>query len=141
MQTVPIPHPVPVNGFHRQNSPQNTPTGDLEAARIARHLKLTRWYSLNLRQTFADETFMRNHIKAAGLRSPNRVEPATVARLRSLLKRASVTGPEITASVGTTLGGFLALNPLLPLWAAVALVLESTGRFTRQAFDLSQVPA
>jgi hypothetical protein len=139
MQTVPIPHSVPVNGFYRQNSAQNTLTGDLEAARIARHLKTAGWLTLNLRQTFADEAFMRNHIKAAGLRAPNRVEPATVPRLRSLLKRASVTGPEITASVGTTLGGFLALNPLLPLWAAVALVLESTGRFTRYAFELTRL--
>lgn len=143
MQTVPTPHPVSVQGFTGQSSLQNTspktiPTGDLEAARIARELKTASWFKLNLHQTFADETFMRNHIKAAGLRSPNRMEPATVSRLRTMLTRAKVTGPEINASVGTNLGGFLALNPLLPLWAALALVLESTGRFTRKAFDLGR---
>ena len=55
-----------------------------------------------------------------------------------MLTRAKVTGAEINASVGTNLGGFLALNPLLPLWAAVALVLESTGQFTRKAFNLGK---
>ncbi len=143
MQTVPTPRPVSVHGFTDQSGPQNTspktiPTGDLDAARLARQLKTKSWSSLNLRQTFADETFMRNHIKAAGLRSPNRVEPATVSRLRTILTRAKVAGPEINASVGTNLVGFLALNTLLPLWAAVALVLESTGRFTRKAFDLDR---
>ena len=93
---------------------------------------------LHLRQDFADETFMPNGIKAVGLRSPNRVEPATDSRLRSMLTRAKVAGPEINASVGTNLGGFLALNPLLPLWAALALVLECVGRFTRKAFDLGK---
>ena len=141
MKTVSTPHPVSVHGFAGQSSPQNTspkiiPTGDLDAARIARQLKTTSWSKLNLRQAFADETFMRNHIKAAGLRSPNCVEPATVSRLRSMLTRAKVTGPEITASVGTNLGGFLALNPLLPLWAALALVLEATGKYTRIATTL-----
>ena len=135
MQTVPTTHPVPVNGLHRQYFPQNTspkafPLGDLDAARLARQLKTTSWFGLNLHQTFTDETWMRDHIKAAGLRSPMRMEPATVPRLRSMLKRAKVTNLEINESVGTTLNGFLRLNPLLPLWAALAMVLESTGKFT-----------
>jgi hypothetical protein len=142
MQTVPTIHPVSVNGFHLQSSARNTPpTGDLEAARIARKLKTAGWLALNLRQTFTDETFMRNHLKAAGLRAPDRMEPATVSRLRTLLKRAKIAGPEITDSVGTSLCGFLALNPMLPLWAAVALVLESTGRFTHQAIELARLEA
>jgi hypothetical protein len=78
---------------------------------------------------------MRDHLKAAGVRVSNSAEPATVSRLRSLLRRANVQGAEIEASVGTTLAGFLKLNARLPLWAAVALVLESTGRFTREAFN------
>jgi hypothetical protein len=58
-----------------------------------------------------------------------------------MLTPAKVTGPEITASVGTNLGGFLALNLLLPLWAALALVLERVGRFTCRAFDLGKEEA
>ncbi len=49
-------------------------------------------------------------------------EPATVERLRQLLRRAGVQGPEILASVGKDVAGFLAINRGLPLWAAVALV-------------------
>jgi hypothetical protein len=66
------------------------------------------------------------------LRVSDNIEPATVTRLRSLLRRAGVQGSETAASVGTDLVGFLMLNPLLPLWAAVALILESTGRFVRR---------
>lgn len=135
--------PANMDRFSHQNPAQKNPftayeAGDLAAAREARKEKVDGWATMHLRQHFVDEVWMRNHIKAAGLRSPNRVEPATVSRLRTMLTRAKVTGPEINASVGTNLGGFLALNPLLPLWAAMALVLESTGRFTRKALDLSK---
>ena len=105
------------------------PAGNLEAAREAQRLKIAGWAELQLRQTFADEDWMKAQIKAAGLRSPNQMEPATVNRLRRLLKRAQVTGTEANDSLGTTLSGYLKLNPLLPLWAALALVLEATGKF------------
>ena len=138
MQTVPTGNPVSFTGFNRQIPPQKLPIGDLVAARIARQIKVAHWHSLKLRQTFADETLMRNHIKAAGLRSPHRLEPATAPRLRHLLKRASVSSAEISTSLGTNLRNFLELNPMLPLWAAVALTLESSGRFTRQAYALEE---
>ena len=142
MQPVPTPHPVTLRGFLPRNSLQNSlliqlPVGDLEAARAARQIKVASWSRLNLRQGFADEAWMRSHIKAAGLRSPSHMEPATAPRLRSLLKRASVTSQEITDSVGTTLTGYLKLNPLLPLWAALALVLEAIGRFSREAVSVA----
>lgn len=142
MQTLPIPFPADFSRFSLQNTATKPlfggiRAGDLVAANEAKQAKWAKWAALDLRQDFADEKFMRNHINAAGLRSPNSVEPATVSRLRTMLTRAKVTNPEITAILGTNLGGFLALNPSLPLWAALALVLESTGRFTRKAFDLS----
>ena len=105
------------------------PAGNLEAAREAQRLKMAGWAELQLRQTFADEDWMKAHIKAAGLRSPNQMEPATVSRLRRLLNRAQVTGTETNNSLGITLSGYLKLNPLLPLWAALALVLEANGKF------------
>lgn len=95
--------------------------------------KSTEGLSLGLRQTWADEAFMRQHIKAAGLRAPIHHEPATATRLRSLLRRAGVSGVESAESVGTSLAGFLTLNPRLPLWVALALVLEATGRFASKA--------
>jgi len=73
---------------------------------------------------------MRATVKQAGLRCPYFAEPASVKRLRFLLTRAGVLAAEIRASVGGTLPEYLALNPGLPLWAAVALVLEAAGRFT-----------
>ena len=135
MQTVPTTPPVPCDSFSPQNSVvkmhlRPLSDSDREAGRIARQLKLAGWSVLGLRQEFADEAWMRDHIKAAGQRSPYRTEPATASRLRSSLKRAQITGSQINDSLGTTLSGYLKLNPLLPLWAALALVLEATGRFT-----------
>ena len=102
----------------------------LVAGREALRLKRAEWSKLNLRQTWADEAFMRQHIKAAGLRINHDTEPATVTRLRSLLRRAGVSGVETAESVGVSLAGFLTMNTGLPLWAALALVLEAIGRFT-----------
>ena len=120
MQSVCIPFPASPSSFSIQNFRANLlvrafTADELEAGRQTRADKLAKWAALNLRQDFADETFMRNQIKAAGLHSPNRMEPATVSRLRTMLTLAKVTGPEINASVSTNLDGFLALNPLLPL--------------------------
>lgn len=138
MQTVATPHPVHSGSFPTQTSSSKCsarafPAGDLEAAREARKTKLGIWATLNLRQDFVDDAWMRDHIKAAGLRVPNQMEPATVTRLRSRLKRAKVIGVEIKDSLGTSLAGFLKLNDRLPLWAALALVLEATGRFIHMA--------
>jgi hypothetical protein len=135
-------HLVNSGGFSPQNSAAKSPfggfpAGDLAAAREARKEKLDEWAAMTLRQDFADEAWMRDHIKAAGVRAPNRTEPATVNRLRNMLRRAKVTGAEIRDCVGTSLVGFLKLNPLLPLWAALALVLESIGRFTRAAAGMA----
>lgn len=143
MQTLCIPFPDDSSRFPPQNSHTNLPfrvftADDREAGRNTRADKLAKWSTLDLRQDFADEIFMRNHIKAAGLRSPIRTEPATQPRLRSLLHHAGVIASEANEAVGTTLSGYLKLNPGLPLWAALALVLEATGRFTADAFALAQ---
>ena len=135
MQSVPIPFPVHSGSFSSQNSPTKPlfggiQAGDLAAANAARAAKLTKWAKLDLRQGFADEAFMRSHIKVTGLRAPNNMEPGTTSRLRSLLRRADIHAPEITEALATTLSGYLMLNPSLPLWAALALVLEATGRFS-----------
>ena len=82
-----------------------------------------------LRQSFTDETYMREHLKAAGIRVADSNEPATVPRLRSFLRKVGMTAEDHQEALGTDLAGFLRLNPKLPLWAAVALVLESSGRF------------
>lgn len=137
MQTVPTTHPAQSDGISPQNSANkkpfgSIPSGDIAAANEARRLQVAGWADLHLRQTFADEDWMKAQIKAAGLRSPNQMEPATVKRLRCLLKRAQVTGTETNDSLGTTLSGYLKLNPLLPLWAVLALVLEATGKFIFQ---------
>lgn len=136
MQTVPSPCPGYSDGFAPQKSAQNAPfnvasPGCLHLAREKRALKLAGWAKLHLRQNFADASWLRGQIRAAGLRAPNHLEPASVPRLRNLLKRASVTGLETREAIGTTLACYLKLNPLLPLWAALALVLEATGRFMR----------
>ena len=143
MQTVPTTHPVTCDSFTPQNTGANRPlrvftAADSEAARQARRAQLDKWATLSLKQNFADENFMLGQIKAAGMSSPNRSEPACPGRLRSLLARAGVYGIETKEALGTTLPGYLTLNPGLPLWAALALVLEATGRFTVTACGLSQ---
>jgi len=150
MQSLLIPQPDRLSRFSAPISAQNSidkpygftlhsrfPSGDLDAAREALSLKRAGWAALDLRQQFNDEAWMRCHLKAAGIRAPIVVEPATVTRLRSCLKRAGVQDVEILDSLGTTLTGYLKLNPSLPLWAALALVLEATGRFTAKVHDIS----
>jgi hypothetical protein len=90
------------------------------------------WAKLTLRQTWADETHMKGYLRRAGVWIANMQEPATEPRLRQVLRRAGVSGAEIVKSVGLSPEGFNSANPNLPLWAAVALVLESTGRFQPQ---------
>ena len=140
MQQAPIPPELIYSGLIPQNPTHLRPFNALASAtaHAARKAKRESWSELNLRQNFADETFMRNHIKAAGLRAPVRAEPATQPRLRYLLQQAGVKAGDANDAVGTTLSGYLKLNPSLPLWAALALVLESTNRFTADACGLPQ---
>ena len=134
---VPTPHPSLLIPFRdeftaSQATSKRFATCDPDTARKAYHAKKAEWAKLDLHQDWADEAFMRDHIKAAGLKVANNTEPATVSRLKSLLRSVGIHGPEVLDSVGSTLQGFLSLNPGLPLWAAVALILEATGRFTPQ---------
>lgn len=143
MQTVPTMPPVHCDSFIPQNSPQSDPyrampVGDLEAAREARQEQVTYWKSLNLRQDFKDKEWMKDHIKAAGLRVPYYLEPATTHRLRSFLHKAGIPNGATREAIGTTIGVYLGCNRDLPLWAALALVIEATGRFTDKVSGMSQ---
>lgn len=113
-------------------TPSGKPFGAPEsrAARAASQAKRQQWAALNLRQQWADEDFMRGHLRVAGIRITVNSEPATVKRVKAKLRKAGVDSPEAQASVGMSLAKWLAANPRLPLWAALALVLEGTGRFT-----------
>jgi hypothetical protein len=116
--------------FTAVNNPfKGFPTGDLEAAREARRLKVEEWKTLDLRQSFKDEIWMKAHIKEAGLRVPYYAEPATPARLKSLLFKVGILSTGVKAAIGTSIVGYLILNPDLPLWAALALIIEATGRY------------
>ena len=138
--SVPTPHPcllIPsLPNLAATRAPRKSfPSGDPLAAAQAYGKKKAEWAKLPLRQQFADEGVMREHLSTAGLRIINSTEPASVTRVRCLLRRAGVQGPETEASIGTDIAGYLTLNPLLPLWAAVALILEATGRFAAQAIE------
>ena len=91
------------------------------------------WATADLRQDWADAGWLRAHLTVAGLRVSVSNEPATAARLKAKLRSIGVQSPEVQEAVGMTLAGFLMANPRLPLWAAVAMVLEATGRFTPSA--------
>ena len=135
LNPVPTPHLSRFIAFAAEYTGPNdsfnaSPEVDTDNSGNAVTEKSTEGGSMGLRQTWADEAFMRQHIKAAGLRAPIHHKPATVTRLRSLLRRAGVSGVETAESVGVSLAGFLTMNTGLPLWAALALVLEAIGRFT-----------
>ena len=98
-----------------------------------RRAKLAAWATMPLRQTWADAGWLRGHLKVAGLRMACNGEPATVARLKAKLRSIGVQSNEIQDAVGMTLAGFLKANPRLPLWVALGMVLEATGRFTPDA--------
>ena len=147
METVPTPPPAQFDSFIEQNSLEKYPFGaipqaDLEAnlvlAREARQEQVTYWKTLNLRQDFKDKEWMKNHIRAAGLRVPFWLEPATTHRLRAFLHKAGIPNGATKEAIGTTIGVYLGSNRDLPLWAALALVIEATGRFTDTVSEMSQ---
>lgn len=114
-----IPHPVPTPWptlcaplsppqTRREGLPNRSLQLNSSAACEAYAVKRAEWATLTLRQTWADEAWMRTHLAAAGLRVVNSNEPATVARLRSLLRRVSIQGPAFEEANGTSTKGFLA---------------------------------
>ena len=112
-----------------------------EAGKLVRLEKLALWATLDTRQAFVDERYMRSIVQAAGLNCPMRNEPASVARLRSLLRRIDIGGVETREAIGLSIEQFLVLNPNLPLWAALSMVLELTGKFDDKAAILAQETA
>jgi hypothetical protein len=133
----PTPYPFPFAAIDPQKRPRSTPPLLISGSgQAALQEKREQWATLNLRQHFADESFMRAHLKSAGLIVKSSAEPATVTRLKALLRKAGVNGPEIASSIGGSIAQYLGLNPMLPLWAALALLLESTGRFTPREYIL-----
>lgn len=145
----PAPLPTPCRAALCASKPQESADegfsrGFLSAAHLAaaqaqRAANRQAWSALALRQDFHDEALMRAHLKVAGLRIPDRQEPATLPRLRQVLRRAGVLGVHTDQALGSDgsgpigLAGYLERNPGLPLWAAVALVLELCGSFTARA--------
>lgn len=125
--------PVSLRIPARQTVPAAIPVLDPLAGRKAYAALRASWAEFSLRQSWADEAHMRAHLKAAAIRVPDSAEPATAVRVKALLRKIKLTGPEIAEAVGTGIAGFLKLNTGLPLWAAVALILEATGRFTVEA--------
>lgn len=112
-----------------QAVPRVLPKLDPHAGRKALAVKRATWATLKLRQAWADEPHMRKTLKASGVRINDNTEPASPARVKAVLRRIGIAGPQVMEAVGTNLTGFLKLNPCLPLWAAVALILEATGNF------------
>jgi hypothetical protein len=132
---VPSGKPIEVS-----KSPAATPSHlDSSKAHAAAKAKRAQWATLNLRQEWADAAFMRDHLSMAGLRVNVSTEPATVNRLKTKLRSIGVHSPEIQEAIGMPLAKFLKVNPGLPLWAALALVLESVGRFTPDMGGASHV--
>lgn len=131
----PTPLPAPEEALQaKRDRAANLPPIDQNKAHAAQQAKRQQWASLNLRQEWADTAYMRGHLKVAGVRVSVSSEPAKPARVKAKLRAIGIHSPEIQEAIGMPLGRFLEANPRLPLWAALALVLESVGRFTPEGF-------
>lgn len=60
-----------------------------------------------------------------GIRRVDRNEPATVARMRQLARRAGISQGQLEEAVGYSLAEWLALNPGWPLYHLLAQALEA----------------
>jgi hypothetical protein len=102
----------------------------LAAGREAYFKQREAWKSLPLRQQWADEAHMRAIIRMSGIaKAPPDFEPATPERVNQLVKRTGISTPEIHEAIGCTTAEYVRKNENLPLWVAVAHVLELTGKF------------
>lgn len=130
----PTPSPISFKPIEAPQEPgRAAPALDHAAMLEARRAKLAVWATLDLRQDWSDAGWLRGHLAVAGLRVSVSNEPAGVARMKAKLRSTGVMSPEIQAAVGMTLEKYLKANPKLPLWVALAMVLEATGRFTPDA--------
>ena len=125
----PLPLPVKTLGVQRDRAANLIPCNPAKLQE-AKRAKQAAWATADLRQDWADAGWLRAHLTVARLRVSVSNEPATAARLKAKLRSIGVQSPEVQEAVGTTLVGFLKLNPRLPLWVALAMVLEATGRVT-----------
>jgi hypothetical protein len=71
-------------------------------------------------------SFMKAILSHYGIRLPES-EPATVSRLRQLLRRAGITQEMAQDAVGCRLGTYIRLNRDMALWWLVAATLESNN--------------
>ena len=126
-----VPHQVKTPGAKRE-APAIAPDAYRRGLDTQKRQKAA-WATADLRQDWADAGWLRAHLTVARLRVGVSNEPATAARLKVKLRSIGVQSPEVQGAVGMTLSGFLTANPRLPLWAALAMVLEATGRFTPSA--------
>lgn len=127
----PTPLVLSEKSFQALKSPASAASHlDSTKAHASAKAKQVHWATLNLRQTWADSVFMKGHLRTAGLRVKYSAEPATVSRIKDRLKTIGKGSKETREAIGMPLAKFLKINPGLPLWAALALVLESMGGFT-----------
>jgi hypothetical protein len=143
-QGIQAPTPLVPSGISicaKRHRASNLSPIDFGKVHAAANAKRAQWATLNLRQEWADTAFMRGHLSVAGLRVKSSTEPATVNRMKTKLRSVGVHSPEIQDAVGMPLAKFLKVNPGLPLWAALALVLESIGRFTPEMVATTGVTA
>lgn len=107
---------------------RSIPRGDLQKAQEAKARKREAWAQLTLRQPHLDD---RDHLKGllagAGVQRVPEVEPATVGRLRQLLRRAGISQRDAENAVGISLGELVARNPDRPLWWLTATTIECCG--------------
>lgn len=135
MPPAPTPLPDLEEAIHAQRHRDATPPTLVQVrAQAARLANRKQWAALNLRQEWADGAFMRGHLRVAGVKVATSTEPATIPRMKAKLRAIGIHSPEIQDAIGVPLGRFLEVNPRLPLWAALALVLEGIGRFTPEEF-------
>ena len=133
LAVAPTPSPLQVRTLQAQReAPAIAPDAYRRGLDTQKRQKAA-WATADLRQDWADAGWLRAHLTVARLRVGVSNEPATVARMKVKLRSVGIQSPEVQEAVGMTLAEFLKANPRFPLWVALAMVLEATGRFTPSA--------
>lgn len=99
---------------------------DAAKGRAAKAARRAAWTPV--RQPHRDDwPYLEAILRRRGLRAIQKAEPASVHRMRQLLRRAGSTQLQAHEAVGMTLDQLIRANPGYPLWWLLATTFEAMG--------------
>lgn len=105
---------------------KSRPRLDAAAALQARAEQRAAWPPV--RQPISEDVpYLKGLLRARGLTRIVETEPATVPRLRQLLRRAGLSQGQVEEAVGLSLAELIERNPGVALWWLTATTLEASA--------------